>query len=99
MNTIHKKNKYDLVLVYSIDNKNLIYRFFSLSLAFLSACSAGWNHANQNDGGYVWVGCHVVHTNPQDCYPAPTKCAYAFGPEGDKVVGQRIYWKQVDKFP
>ena len=70
----------------------------SFSLLFLIACSPGWNHANQNDGGYVWVGCHVIHTTPQDCYPAPDKCSYAFGPEGDKVKGQKIYWKQVDKY-
>ena len=31
MNTIHKKNKYDLVLVYSIDNKNLIYKYTILN--------------------------------------------------------------------
>ena len=69
-----------------------------LSLGVLSGCSDGWTQANLNGGGYVWVGCHVIHTNPQDCYPAPTKCAYAFGPEGDKKIGQKIYWKQVDKY-
>jgi len=70
----------------------------SLAVVSLSACSAGWQHANHNDGGYVWVGCHVIHTNPADCYPAPDKCAYAFGPEGDKKVGQKIYFKQVNKY-
>ena len=73
--------------------------FLSISiLFFLSGCSSGWTQANHNGGGYVYVGCHVIHTNPQDCYPAPTKCAYAFGPEGDKRVGQKIYFKQVDKY-
>jgi hypothetical protein len=33
-----------------------------------------------------------------NCYPAPDKCAYAFGPEGDKKVGQKIYFKQVDAY-
>jgi len=70
----------------------------SFSLLFLTACSAGQIHANHNGGGYVYVGCHVIHTNPVDCYPAPDKCAYAFGPEGDKVKGQKIYFKQVDKY-
>jgi len=70
----------------------------SLAVISLSACSAGWQHANHNDGGYVWVGCHVIHKNPVNCYPAPDKCAYAFGPEGDKKVGQKIYFKQVDKY-
>ena len=69
-----------------------------IALVLLAGCSAGWNHAGQNDGGYVWIGCHVIHTTPVDCYPAPDKCAYAFGPEGDKKVGQKIYFKQVDKY-
>ena len=70
----------------------------SLAVVSLSACSAGWHHAGQIDGGFVYVGCHVIHTNPVDCYPAPDKCAYAFGPEGDKKVGQKIYFKQVNKY-
>jgi len=69
-----------------------------ISLGVLSGCSAGQIHANHNGGGYVWVGCHVVHTNPVDCYPSPDKCAYAFGPEGDKKVGDKIYFKQVDQY-
>tara|TARA_R110000824_G_scaffold11981_2_gene52701 strand:- start:1842 stop:2120 length:279 start_codon:yes stop_codon:yes gene_type:complete len=64
----------------------------------LSACSPGMIHAGHNDGGYVYVGCHTIHTNPVDCYPSPDNCAFAFGPEGDKKVGDRIYFKQVDKY-
>ena len=69
-----------------------------VALVLLTGCSAGWNQAQNNGGGYVYVGCHVIHTTPVDCYPAPDKCAYAFGPEGDKKVGQKIYFKQVDKY-
>ena len=68
------------------------------ALWLMSACSPGQIHANHNGGGYVYVGCHVIHTTPQDCYPAPDKCAYAFGPLGDLEVGQKIYFKQVDAY-
>ena len=61
-----------------------------VALVVLSACGRG------HDGGdYVWIGCHVVHTNPADCEPGTDRCVYAFGPEGDKLVGQKIYWKQL----
>ena len=65
--------------------------FSILALIILTACGRG------HDGGdYVWIGCHVVHTNPADCYPGSDRCKiYAFGPEGDKLVGQKIYWKQL----
>ena len=68
------------------------------ALWLMSACSPGQIHANHNGGGYVYVGCHVIHTTPQDCYPAPDKCAYAFGPLGDLKVGQKLYFKQVDAY-
>jgi len=68
---------------------------FSIALVLLvAACSRG------HDGGeYVWIGCHVVHTNPADCkdYPGSDRCVYAFGPEGDKKVGEKIYFKQLRK--
>jgi len=58
----------------------------------LSAC--GYGH----DGGeYAWIGCHVVHTNPADCVPGSDRCVVAFGPEGEKKVGQKIYFKQLHK--
>lgn len=69
-----------------------------IALVLLAGCSAGWNQAHQNGGGYAYVGCHVIHLTPVDCYPAPDKCAYAFGPEGDRKVGQKIYFKQVDAY-
>ena len=72
--------------------------FSSIALLGLAGCSPGQIHANHNGGGYVYVGCHVIHTTPQDCYPAPDKCAYAFGPLGDLEVGQKIYFKQVDAY-
>ena len=70
----------------------------SIALLGLAGCSPGQIHANHNGGGYVYVGCHVIHTTPQDCYPAPDKCAYAFGPLGDLKVGQKLYFKQVDAY-
>jgi|TARA_R110000803_G_scaffold34085_1_gene74573 hypothetical protein len=72
--------------------------FSSIALLGLAGCSPGQIHANHNGGGYVYVGCHVIHTTPVDCYPAPDKCAYAFGPEGDKKVGQKIFFKQVNEY-
>ena len=63
---------------------------FSLLVLFsLSACSAGQNASNEG-GGYVWIGCHVVTSNPN-------KGAYAFDIAGDKFVGSYIWWKQKDK--
>ena len=56
-----------------------------LTLLFLAGCSPGQIHANHNGGGY-------------ECYPAPDKCAYAFGPLGDLKVGQKLYFKQVDAY-
>ena len=72
--------------------------FSSIALLGLAGCSPGQIHANHNGGGYVYVGCHIIHTTPQDCYPAPDKCAYAFSPFGDLEVGQKIYFKQVDAY-
>jgi hypothetical protein len=58
----------------------------------VSACGRG------HDGGdYVWIGCHIVTQNPADCLPGTDRCVYAFGPEGDKMVGQKIWWKQLQK--
>ena len=63
-----------------------------IALIVLSACSG-----RGNDGGdFVWIGCHVVHTNPSDCRSDGCK-VYAYGPEGDKKVGQKIYFKQLRK--
>ena len=57
-------------------------------LLLLSACSG-------HDGGnYAWIGCHVVTNNPH-CYPGNDKCVVAFGPEGHKKIGDRIYFKQL----
>ena len=72
--------------------------FSSIALLGLAGCSPGQIHANHNGGGYVYVGCHVIHTAPQNCYPGPDKCAYAFSPLGDLEVGQKIYFKQVDAY-
>ena len=56
--------------------------FSIIALIILTACGRG-----HNGGDYVWIGCHVVHTNPADCYPGSDRCKiYAFGPEGDKKV-------------
>jgi len=67
--------------------------FSILALIILTACGRG-----HNGGDYVWIGCHVVHTNPADCYPGSDRCKiYAFGPEGDKKLGQKIYFKQLRK--
>ena len=58
----------------------------------LSACGRG------HDGGdYVWIGCHIVHTNPANCPPTSDRCVYAYGPEGDKKIGQKIWFKQLRK--
>ena len=63
----------------------------SMIVLLLSACGRG------HDGGdYIWIGCHVVHTNPADCIR--DKCVYAYGPEGDKAIGKKIYFKQADKY-
>ena len=68
------------------------YIIVSILALWLSACSRG------HDGGnYAWIGCHVVTDNPH-CYPNKDKCVFAFGPEGDKKAGQRIYWKQENKY-
>ncbi len=64
----------------------------SVIAILLSACGRG------HDGGdYVWIGCHIVHTNPADCLPGTSNCVFAFGPEGDKKIGQKIYFKQLRK--
>jgi hypothetical protein len=61
-------------------------------ILLLSACGRG------HDGGdFVYIGCHVVHTNPANCPPQSDNCVYAFGPEGDKKVGMKIWWKQLRK--
>ena len=62
------------------------------TLLLLSACGRG-----HDGGGFVYIGCHVVHTNPADCIPGKDKCVYAYGPEGDKKVGEKIYFKQLRK--
>jgi hypothetical protein len=60
-----------------------------LFAGLLSACGRG------HDGGnYAWIGCHVVTENPK-CYPGKEKCVFAYGPEGDKKVGDKIYFKQL----
>jgi hypothetical protein len=59
-----------------------------LFAGLLSACGRG-----HNGGNYAYIGCHVVTENP-NCMPKD-KCAYAFGPEGDKKVGEKIYFKQL----
>jgi hypothetical protein len=55
----------------------------------LAACARG------HDGGnFAYIGCHVVTDNPK-CYPGKEKCVFAYGPEGDKKVGEKIYFKQL----
>ena len=62
-----------------------------LFAGLLSACSRG------HDGGnYAYIGCHVVTENPK-CYPGNDKCVYAFDPAGDKLIGEKIYFKQLKK--
>ena len=63
-------------------------------MLLLSSCGRG------HDGGdFVYIGCHIVHTNPANCkdYPGSDRCVYAYGPEGDKKIGQKIYFKQLHK--
>tara|TARA_R110002020_G_scaffold98287_6_gene234180 strand:- start:692 stop:967 length:276 start_codon:yes stop_codon:yes gene_type:complete len=63
-----------------------------ITIGLLCACSRG------HDGGdFVFIGCHIVHTNPANCLPGTDRCVYAFGPEGDKMVGEKIWWKQLRK--
>jgi|TARA_B100000768_G_scaffold171416_1_gene178702 hypothetical protein len=62
-----------------------------LFAGLLSACGRG------HDGGnFAYIGCHVVTENPH-CMPGKDKCAFAYGPEGDKKVGEKIYFKQLKK--
>jgi hypothetical protein len=66
-------------------------------ILFLAACSPGQRAANEG-GNYVWIGCHVIHSNPAPCYPGSDKCkVYAFDVAGDRYVGERIYFKQLRK--
>ena len=65
------------------------YIVLSVLVLGLSACSGG-----HNGGNYAWIGCHVVTNNPH-CYPGNDKCVVAFGPEGEKKIGDRIYFKQL----
>ena len=64
-----------------------------IAVGLLCACSRG------NDGGdFVWIGCHVIHTNPANCNPGSDKCkVYAFDVAGDRYIGERIFFKQLRK--
>ena len=62
----------------------------SFLLLFLTACSAGQQAANHG-GDYEWIGCHIVFVNPSDCCGDKV---YAFGFDGDRYIGEKIWWKQ-----
>tara|TARA_R110000765_G_C18749380_1_gene587670 strand:+ start:376 stop:690 length:315 start_codon:yes stop_codon:yes gene_type:complete len=69
----------------------------TVAVGFLSACSAGQKAANEG-GEYVWIGCHIVHTNPANCNSGNDQCkVYAFDIGGDSFIGERIYFKQLRK--
>lgn len=84
------KLKYHVIQQIIEEMRAMVKFLLVASAVLLSACGRG------HDGGnYVYVGCHVIHTNPVNCYPAKEKCVYAFGPEGDRKVGEKIYFKQL----
>jgi hypothetical protein len=66
-------------------------KYIVLSVLVLGLSSCSGRHSG---GNYAWIGCHVVTNNPH-CYPGNDKCVIAFGPEGEKKIGDRIYFKQL----
>jgi len=61
----------------------------AIALLAISACTPGHLAANKNPAVWVWVGCHIVKSNPGKGN------TYAIGPGYDLKVGDKFYYKQV----